>query len=494
MNKTRWLTALLISVMLVLHTPAAVQAAEIFEWEQIQNAVTMDELGGAFTLIEEPSLIMWLPDGIKEFALTEEDVQNGYISLYSSANGEFVCSVMRLIPDNVDIMEIDELAEVLPDHGIESFYQTQINGIDAIIYEDDEQPARSVVVGSETGAFYDIGFYTAPDESSEALVSLMISSIQPVSVLNWEDYKPWLEERNIQGHFQEFESVAMKMWIPDSLVPVELTDEDKQDGFLGYYENEDGSASVCIEYITPDIMSSDEDEAIASLPALDRFTYKQLLEQVGASDIETISVNGLSATYYEQPDQDSATVAFVTEMGNILEITFSPVSASELSDLMMGMIASLHDTLYLYWEDAEAAIEEYDLDGRFVTFEEVAVKLWLPDYLQPDERLEEAKENGFIGLFSSEDGDDIFAVQYIDMQGMDLSTYSRMVEEFGGQDLHEVTINDLYAICYWLEENDTLALAFTTESGYIIEFSATPTYDQELMAYMNLIFSSIQPE
>jgi len=574
MNKTRRLVALLVSALLIFQTPVFVQAADILDWEQVRSAVTMDELGGAFTLIEEASLTMWLPDSVEEYALSEEDVENGYVAFYSTADEEFACAVMRLIPDNVDIMEVDELSAVLPEYGIESFSTTQINGMDAIIYEDEEQLSTSVVLGNGTGTFYEIAFYPVSDEGSEAVVSLMIASIQPISVLNWSDYRPWLNERGIQGSFQEFDSIAMKMWIPDTLVPVELTDEDRQDGFLGYYESEDGAASVSVEYIIADISpekaagepadetateeSADEsapEESVDEAPdesntirrtsdiitnslfsrkapvtdeqdtadtnsdieaekaalsevteeissdltdtsnsVLDEFTYKQLLEQMGATDIEDISVNGLFGMYYEQPQQDSATAAFITEMGNILEITFSPVSASEFSDMMMGMIASIQETIYLYWEDAEATIEEYDLEGRFVTFDEVAVKLWLPEFLAPDERLEEAREDGFIGLYSSVDGEDVFAVQYIDMQGMDLETYSNMVEELGGKDLYEVTVNDLYAVCYWLEENNTIALAFTTESGYVIEFSATPTDNDELMAYMNLIFTSIQPE
>ena len=51
--------------------------------------------------------------------------------------------------------------------------------------------------------------------------------------LNWEDVVPILEAGNVTGQFYTFDEISIKIWLPDGMVPVELTDEDKEAGYIG---------------------------------------------------------------------------------------------------------------------------------------------------------------------------------------------------------------------------------------------------------------------
>ena len=151
----------------------------------------------------------------------------------------------------------------------------------------------------------------------------------PVTELNWSDVEEYLDELGIEGDFVSFDEVAMKMWLPDNMKEVELTDEDKESGFIGYFESTDDSdedAAVSVVYVNLDGMDISE-------------YADQLAEMDGVSDIEPGIVNGLPCVSYEMKDQESGTLAFMTEAGYGLEVTCTPISSDE-AQTMVGLILS----------------------------------------------------------------------------------------------------------------------------------------------------------
>ena len=149
----------------------------------------------------------------------------------------------------------------------------------------------------------------------------------PVTELNWSDAEEYLDELGIEGDFVSFDEVAMKMWLPGNMQEVELTDEDKEAGFIGYFESTD---------------DSDEKDAVSvvyvNMDGMDISDYAdQLAEMDGVSDIEPGIVNGLPCVSYEMKDQDSGTLAFTTEAGYVLEVACTPVSSDE-AQTMAGFI------------------------------------------------------------------------------------------------------------------------------------------------------------
>ena len=75
--------------------------------------------------------------------------------------------------------------------------------------------------------------------------------------INWADMEEQGAEAIAQGSFVTFDEIAVKMWMPNALAAVELTDDDKAQGYIGYYQPEDGSAAIAVMYVDDGGMTLD---------------------------------------------------------------------------------------------------------------------------------------------------------------------------------------------------------------------------------------------
>jgi len=87
--------------------------------------------------------------------------------------------------------------------------------------------------------------------------------------------------------------------------------------------------------------------------------------------------------------------------------------------LALCMLCSVASAADLNWADAEEAASK--IAGEFKTFDEISVKIWIPEVLQAVELSDEDRESGYIGYFASDDA--AVAVQYVNMEGMSLEEY-----------------------------------------------------------------------
>ena len=87
--------------------------------------------------------------------------------------------------------------------------------------------------------------------------------------------------------------------------------------------------------------------------------------------------------------------------------------------LMLGCTALADNEVS--WEQFAPLLEENGITGDFVTFEEIAVKVFIPTGMNAVELSKEDKAAGFIGYFATDDGEAI-GVQYVNVDGMDLDT------------------------------------------------------------------------
>lgn len=130
--------------------------------------------------------------------------------------------------------------------------------------------------------------------------------------VNWSDVEAGLADSGVTGEFVTFDEIAVKIWIPEGLPAVELTDEDREAGYIGYFANEE--AQMAVMYVDADGMSIED--------------YMTALEGTeGVESIALLNINGLSGVRYQMPENDSLNIAFATEAGYILEVTMSPLSA-----------------------------------------------------------------------------------------------------------------------------------------------------------------------
>lgn len=149
---------------------------------------------------------------------------------------------------------------------------------------------------------------------------------EEVPSLNWADFESILEQSGVTGQFYTFDEIAVKMWVPEGLDAVELTEEDVANGYIGYFAPADQSAALAVMYVDVNGMSLEEYAAT-------------ILPEAGATEVEVGTVNGLACISYKLPEQDSISVTFATEAGYVLEVTCWPAS-EENAELVWGAVVS----------------------------------------------------------------------------------------------------------------------------------------------------------
>lgn len=134
-----------------------------------------------------------------------------------------------------------------------------------------------------------------------------------VTEMNWSDGEERVKEEGIKGKFVSLDDVAIKFWIPDDYKAVEITDEEKKEGFIAYYESKKDKGIVSVVYTDNGCKTLDE--------------YKKELKKMSdVSEIEDCMVNDLECVGYRMKEQDSLSLSFSTDQDKILEFTFAPVT------------------------------------------------------------------------------------------------------------------------------------------------------------------------
>ena len=155
---------------------------------------------------------------------------------------------------------------------------------------------------------------------------LPVALAEETIALKWENVVPVLKAGNVTGQFYTFDEIAVKIWVPDGMLPIELSEEDNASGYIGYFMPEDQSVQMAVMYIDTDGMSLEE--------------YAQYLtSEAGAAEVEMGTVNGFPCVSYKTQEQDSISVAFSTEAGYTLEVICAPVSV-ENAELVWGAVIS----------------------------------------------------------------------------------------------------------------------------------------------------------
>ncbi|MBQ6290132.1 MAG: hypothetical protein IJK71_12925 [Clostridia bacterium] len=157
--------------------------------------------------------------------------------------------------------------------------------------------------------------------------------------------------------------------------------------------------------------------------------------------------------------------------------------------LALCMLCSVAFANELTWASVEESASQ--IAGEFKTFDEISVKIWIPEVLQAVELSDEDRESGYIGYFASDDA--AVAVQYVNMEGMSLEEYeAQLKEDSEVSDIEAGTVNGLPALSYAIKDKDTGVVAFTTEMGYILEVACGPLSNEGFAQMVGIILSSIQ--
>lgn len=132
--------------------------------------------------------------------------------------------------------------------------------------------------------------------------------------ISWDDVAPLLAESDVTGDFYTFDDIDIAIFVPTGMVSAELPD----DSYIGYFtDEEDSGDAIAVIYVDADGMDLETYAAALADP------------EVGATEIEMGTVNGLECVTYEVPANGTINVAFATEAGYILEVVCGPVDSDE---------------------------------------------------------------------------------------------------------------------------------------------------------------------
>ena len=146
----------------------------------------------------------------------------------------------------------------------------------------------------------------------------------------WEDIAPSVEEAGWEGEFVAFDEIAIQMFVPSGGKSTELTDEDKETGYIAYYMTDDETSAVSVMYV--------------DVQGMDLAQYQEYLE--GESDVAEIDpgiINGIEVLTYTIPEKDTACVSIATQAGYILEFSFTPMSDEGFASVAQIMMASIQE-------------------------------------------------------------------------------------------------------------------------------------------------------
>ena len=151
-----------------------------------------------------------------------------------------------------------------------------------------------------------------------------VSDIQTVEVsyveLSLDDWN------YVNGQFVTLSNIGLSIWIPDSFVEYEVTDEEYDAGTLVKLGDDDLSLTVQTLGIEVDSLTDWLGYIVSQ-----GFSYPTLAD-----------INGLDAVLYNAPAMDVQVVSFRLTNGDILEFYFYPASNPDNADFMRAMICSLN--------------------------------------------------------------------------------------------------------------------------------------------------------
>ena len=158
-----------------------------------------------------------------------------------------------------------------------------------------------------------------------ALVPFSVTAETAVSSVTWNDVAPVVESAGISGGFYSIEEMGLKIWLPDELNSVEVSEEDAAAGRYAVLTDADQSCALFIDAVNVEGMTLDQayNNAVAN----------------GMTEPEIVNVNGIDTLSYKDEANNTAAVVLVDTNCNMIIFSFLPINV-EGAELVFGIIAA----------------------------------------------------------------------------------------------------------------------------------------------------------
>lgn len=168
-----------LAVLLLTFSAVFAQETETVQeinWEDVAPALEESGLEGEFCAVSDFGIAMWVPVQLHEVELTEEDVENGYIS-YLTTDDEDV-AVAIVCADGEGMTLEDYMAYLESTEDVSGVEYGLVNGIEAVSYDYDGNMNMAFI--TDAGYILEFTFGPMSDEGFATVASIMAASIQTV--------------------------------------------------------------------------------------------------------------------------------------------------------------------------------------------------------------------------------------------------------------------------------------------------------------------------
>ena len=151
-----------------------------------------------------------------------------------------------------------------------------------------------------------------------------VAVAENASEMNWTDVEPTLTEQGLTGDFAVLDQLGLKVWLPEGLNAVEVSEADAAAGRLALFTDAENTAYLAVDAVNIEGMTIDQ-------------YYENAKATEGLSDVEMITVNGLNAVVYKSETMNFWSASLVDTNSNIINFVMGPAS-EEGSKLVFSII------------------------------------------------------------------------------------------------------------------------------------------------------------
>ncbi len=166
-----------LAVLLLTFSAVFAQETETVQeinWEDIAPALEESGLEGEFYAVSDFGIAMWVPVQLHEVELTEEDVENGYVSYLTTDDED--AAVAIICADGEGMTLEDYMAYLESAEDVSGVEYGLVNGIEAVSYE--YEGNMNVAFITDAGYILEFTFSPMSDEGFATVASIMAASIQ----------------------------------------------------------------------------------------------------------------------------------------------------------------------------------------------------------------------------------------------------------------------------------------------------------------------------
>ena len=173
----KMLAMLMLLCVLVMPFSAMAETATSITWDEVAPIIETSGLSGDFYAMEDLNLAIWLPEGLTEVELTEEEAANGLLSVLTDDEGSCALIISCV---NQEGMTLEGLLAAAIEDGMVEPEIVNINGMDALSYKDAGNNAGCIALVYTDGDVVVFSFTPIDVEGADVIFGLLMASLMPL--------------------------------------------------------------------------------------------------------------------------------------------------------------------------------------------------------------------------------------------------------------------------------------------------------------------------